>query len=237
MPARSLNEEMVASYQVEITGIERTKAEMAQLDRAIHQLRSGAYGTSKSGSQLTVSRAQNGSRSGDIFATEIDVVLNGRILPAVQRAMNSAMKQGKEIQASALEAAVTNTGLSGKPKRRKGPGRNVDGDMIAAIDTNVETQKSGSSVRVLGWHGWGIDNRGAGGKNSKYFEYQERGTLGRGGKVRFDDAHPAQKGGVRRNAIGKMPKRHDGLPAANSLGKSIIIVRENLKRELARIKK
>ena len=46
MAGESLGKQMVAAYSVEITGIARTRREMARLDQAIHSLRKHQYSPS-----------------------------------------------------------------------------------------------------------------------------------------------------------------------------------------------
>src|SRR5690606_4563202 len=123
-------------------------------------------------------------------------------------------------------AAVTAKGLSGEPAGRKSAGREVTGEMIRAIATNVETYKDGGSTQGTGWHGWPTEGR-------NHFEYQERGTRGRGGPTKDESAaagtlyrkpnRPSRKAAGVRSA-----GSHPGVPAANSLGTSIVVVREHL---------
>lgn len=221
-----LNEEMAASYTVEITGIERTRAELAQLDGAIKSLRKTPF--SSSGSATVASSLG----SADIFVTKFDDY-TGRVQSTVERAMTTGMALGRRTQAIALEQAITETGLT---RPGNGPGRNKTGKMIRAIRTNVEVYKSPSTTRYTGWHGWAKDAR------LGYEEYQERGTRGRGQTSRT----LASAGGSvnrRKNRAyghdfaGKKRGKGAGVPAANSLGAAIVPVREHLKRELRSLKR
>jgi len=227
--ADTLNEEMVASYNVNITGIDRTRAELARLDATIARLRKANYSP-------TVPTVTIGANLGgrDIFVSKMDD-LEGRVQASTQRAMASAMALGKRVQAQALRDATTKTGLSGQPKGRKGPGREVTGSMIAGIATNVETYKDGSATQITGWHGWPTEGR-------NYFEYQERGTKGRGGASKAESAasgslYRSPNKRSRKAAGQRTALNHPGVPAANSLGKSIVVVREHLKKELAGLKR
>jgi hypothetical protein len=225
-----LDEEMVATYAVGITGIQRSKSEMAKLDNAIRSLRQANYSPSSPVSLARFGTSKGdrlaGKRPGgkeDIFVGSIDQ-LEGRIQTAVSTAMASGMAQGKRVQAATLRAATTKTGRSGKPAGRKGPGREVTGEMIGAIATNVETQKVAAVTSIVGWHGWARHR-------PTYYEYQEGGTKGR-------------KSGQLGSALKRKVKTRDpesapglGVPAANSLGAAIIVVREHLKRELGKLKR
>lgn len=227
--AEALNEEMVASYSVAITGIERTRAELKRLDGAIALLRKTNY----SPAVPTVTVAGNlGGR--DIFSSKVDD-LEGRVQAGAQRAMASSMALGRRTQTEALRAAVTETGISGKPKGRKGPGREVTGSMIQGIATNVETYKDSTSTTVTGWHGWPTEGR-------KHFEFQERGTKGRGGAskayaLKVGSVYRAPNKKSRKAAGQRTQLNNRGVPAANSLGQSIVVVREHLKKELAGLKR
>lgn len=232
--AETLNEEMVATYEVEIVGIKRTRAELARLDGIISQLRAVPYANpsirvGSPGGGTAMVGAQIGS--GDIFVTSLDR-LEGRVQGATRDAMAKAMALGRRTQAEALRAAETKTGRSGKPKGRRGPGREVTGEMIRKIATNVETYQYGTGTRVNGWHGWSTIDR------SSHISFQEKGTKGRGGASR-DEANKA--GGIyrtknrkgKRTAGARGQQGHPGVPAANSLGASIVVVREFLIKELA----
>lgn len=230
--AKSLNEEMVASYGVSIIGIRRTKAELARLDGAIRSLRSANYSSGAGvGGPITVSQARFGTSRGDkllkgskdIFSAQVDM-LEGRIQTAAVAAVGKAVTKGKVVQAQALRAAETAKGRSGQPEGRKGTGRNVTGTMIKAISTNVEVSKTTATTTILGWHGWQRDR-------ADYFEYQEQGTKGRPSGQAPDSYNRLVKRRRKRAVAGR------GVPAANSLGAAIIIVREYLKTELARMKK
>lgn len=224
--AEQLDEEMVATYGVTITGIERTKAEMKRLTGAIEALRKAEY---SEGVTLTTARfsPRRSDRilgaKGDVFVAAVEL-LEGRVQDVAGKSMARGMALGRKAQAAALRAAETDTGKSGKPKGRKGPGREVTSALINGIVTNVETQKNGPITQILGWHGWKRER-------PDYFKYQELGTKGR--------ASGQQPEALKR----KVAKRRSdaakgrGVPAANSLGASIILVREQLKRDLGALKK
>lgn len=233
--ASSLNEEMVASYSVGITGVDRTQREMAALDAKIAELRSTSY---SSGVSLTVA-ANLESQAVGLKASERDIFQTkfrdfaGRVQTGAGKAMASGMALGKRVQQATLEAATTTTGLN--RGRGNGPGRNDTGTMIKRVATNVETYKGVGDTQITGWHGWQRDARG-------YFEFQENGTRGRGvasltvasgGNVihRNPNKPRAYAPGERRK------KAASGVPAANSLGAAIPVVREHLKRELAGLKR
>ena len=212
----ALDEEMVASYSIEIDGVQRTRSELAKLDSAIALLRAGQYSETSS-----VTAASNFAGS-DIFVSRIDV-LEGRVQTAANKAMLSGMDFGKNIQAATLRAATTATGASGASHiggRTGGAGREDSGKMIKAIRRNVEVFKTTGTTFITGWHGW-RESREA------YFVYQESGTFGRGGGT---------TSGLRRARRGGRSKNNSGVPAANSLGAAIIPVREFLKRELGYLK-
>jgi hypothetical protein len=214
MAAGDLSTELVASYNVEITGIDRTRKEMAQLDGLIRQLRSGSYGPIS----VTVASQLGG---GDVFVSKFDE-LTGRVQTKATRAMIEAMDFGKATQQAALRAATTPTGLSGKSHvgGRRGPGRDDSGAMIDAIQRNVETFKTASTTLITGWHGWGASRDGR-------FEYQEKGTNGR--------REIGSKSAKAKRAKASKQKGHPGVPAANSLGQAIIPTRETLRRKLEAI--
>lgn len=222
--------EMVATYAVSITGIQRTKAELAKVSLAISSLRQARYSP---GTNITVSQARFGASRGDrmvgknsrgtgedIFASPI-IELEGRIQTVVSSAMAHSMSEGKKMQAAVLRAAVTDTGKAGGA--RNGPGRDKTGKMIGAIRTNVETQKAGDATKIVGWHGWAKDR-------DDYFKYQEQGSKGR--------ASGQSPIGVQRKVKKRTAKAKGlGVPAANSLGVSIVVARENLKNKLRDLKK
>jgi len=221
-----LDDEMVASYGVEIRGIDRTKREMAALDREIKLLRGTKYNATSKGKAISVAETSFGtSRSSklgkdDIFVAKIDL-LEGRIQTVTQEALSSGMALGKRAQKATLEAAVTETGLQ-RPGR--GPGRNKTGGLISRLATNVETQKSAKSTFMVGWHGWPKIGR------ERYDPFQELGTKGR--------KSGQQTGSVRRKVKARRKgAKGRGVPAANSLGAAIILVREHLKRELKGLKR
>lgn len=226
--AGALNEEMVASYEVDIVGIQRTKNELKKLDNAIATLRKATY--SESVPTVTVAGSFGGS---DIFSTKMDA-LEGRVQTGVQEAMSSSMALGRKTQAAALRAATTPTGLSGRPAGRRGPGREVTGAMIRDIATNIETMKTTGDTKVLGWHGWSTSTRG-------YYEFQEQGTGGRGslGKSKAAKAGVVYRkpNAAKGRTTGRAGARGGGIQAANSLGTSIVPVREHLKAELGKIRK
>lgn len=222
--AENLEEEMVATYGVSIIGVQRTKAQLARLSKEIALLRSTNYSPT-----ATVSEARFGTSradkmlggKNDIFAAKVDM-LEGNVQTVASRAMASAMAKGKQVQTATLRAATTEKGASGKPNGRKSAGREVTGTMIRAIATNVETQRTAAVTSIVGWHGWRRHR-------TEYMEYQEQGTKGR-------------KSGQKSGSVNrKVKKKRDGVagrgvPAANSLGASIVIVREYLKRELEKIR-
>lgn len=214
----SLEEEMVASYSIEIDGVQRTRFEMAKLDAAIASLRAGKYSETSS-----VTAASNFAGS-DIFVSRIDR-LEGRIQTAAGKAMLAGMDFGKQVQAATLRAATTQTGASGashdpKKGRTGGAGREDSGTLIKQIKRNVEVFKSTSTTFITGWHGWREGRE-------DYFKYQESGSFGSGGGT---------TSGVRRKRRGSRSKGNSGVPAANSLGAAIVPVREFLKRELGYLK-
>lgn len=213
-----LTSEMIASYEVVINGFPETKKALAGLDAAIARLRAANYG---GGGYSTVTSASAAGR-GDILVHRIDE-LEGRVKSGTQRAMAKAMALGRRTQAEALRAAVTPTGASGKPAGRGGAGRDVTGGMINAVKTNVETATSGGGNLVTGWHGW-PDGDGS------YYHFQERGTKGRGG-YRPKSRNIGQ--GYRPQTKARVG---GGIKPANSLGTSIIVVREFLKAELKGLK-
>ena len=214
----AMKQEMIASYQVSINGFPEVRSSIQELDNAIALLRKATL----SGSTRTATAAVP-AKTGAVFAQEIDR-LEGRVKSATQKAMAKSMAFGKRTQSEALRAATTKTGLSGRPAGRKGPGREVTGDMINSIRTQVETLTVGKSSLVTGWHGW------PGGDD--YFGYQEIGTRGRtaSGKSR---AQARRKLGADYGSSGHVG---GGIKPANSLGSSIIKVREHLKAEIRRIK-
>ncbi len=214
-----LNEEMIASYQVVINGFAETRKNLAGLDAAIARLRAADY-SGGSGAHRTVTSATAAGSKG-IFVTRVDQ-LEGRVKSGTQRAMAKSMALGRRTQGQALRAAVTPTGLSGKPAGRNSAGRDVTGGMINAIRTNVETANAGRASMVTGWHGWPGDD--------SYYGFQERGTKGRGG-----NRPGPRKIGSSYRAQTKV-RKGGGIKPANSLGSSIITVREFLKSELRSLK-
>ena len=223
MAAENLEKEMVVTYAVAITNIERTKGEAALLDGAISTLRNTQYsiGSGVAEARFGTSRKMMKGKD-DIFVAKIED-MEGRVQTAVGKALASGMALGKKAQAATLRAAITDTGLSGKPIGRKGSGREVSGELIRGISTNVETEKVASVTTMVAWHGWQRDR-------PDYFKYQEEGTKGR--------KSGQQPGSVNRKVKKRRKKAAPGrgIKAANSLGAAIIIVREHLKRELGGIK-
>lgn len=205
-----ISAEMAAAYTVSIEGIERSKAEMSKVKDAITSLRKAEY---MPGVNVITSASLGVS---DILVTKIDA-LEGRVIGATSKAMATAMANGRRIQAEALRAAETKTGLSGKPAGRKSAGREVTGGLINAIKTNVETLRLRNLTQITGWHGWAVkDSDGEGRK--RYYKVQEKGNKGPG--------KPNKKTGKARSPI----------KAANSLGVAIPAVREELKRELGKVR-
>ena len=232
--AEFLAEEMVASYAIEIIGIERTKSEMKRLDEAIVSLRLTDYNQGAPGGGTVTNAAYRNSRAsrlskGDIFSARIDQ-LEGRVQSAASKAMAAAMTKGREIQQEVLKAATTETGLSGASHSkggRKGPGRNDSGETIAAIKNNVETSKTATTTNIIGWHGWPSSER------ASKAGYQEIGTRGRA-SAQVEGATVNRKVKKPARTPGKKKAAGRGVPAANSLGASILVVREKLKAELQR---
>ncbi len=229
MAREYLDEEMVASYAVEITGIERTKAELGKLDHAISLLRKAEYGPTS----VTVAGYSGGRSSKvqtDIFKAKIDQ-LEGRVQTAATTAMSKAVQKGQAIQARTLDAAVTDYGKSRMARSKgKSAGRNDEGDLIKALRNNVESFKEATRSTVIGWHGWPRAGR------DSYISYQERGTRQRkSAQLPGSVTRKPAKGGER--VPGKRKAKGLGVPAVNSLGAAIIIVREELKRELGKLKR
>lgn len=226
MTQKTLNEELAASYVVTVVGIDRTRAELSRLDGEIKALRRTTF--SSSGSATVASNLS----SGDIFTTRFSE-FESRVDTGVSGAMNSGMALGRRIQGTVLKQAVTETGLT---RPGKGPGRNKTGKLIRAIKSNVESHKTANASVFVGWHGWRKDAR------LGYEEYQERGTKGRGQTSR---TLASASGSVTRRKnkpyryeyAGKRRAKGPGVPAANSLGASIIQVREHIKRQLKDLKR
>lgn len=238
MAGESLDGEMVATYAVRVAGFARVKKEAAGLDAAIRSLRRTNYhGGTKGIPVTTVSQARFGTSKGDrligkrddgredIFVASIDA-MEGAVRGGVRDALLSGMAEGRRAQTAALRKATTKTGLSGKSHvgGRNGPGRDDSGDMIAQIATNVEVQDAMGGTNFVGWHGW---RRG----RSAKIEAQEKGTLGR--------KSGALAGSLARKKSARHDRKHHstGVPAANSLGAAIIVVREKLKTSLGALKK
>lgn len=213
-----LKEEMVATYGVEITGVERTKREMARVTAAITSLRQAEYMPGATVLDSRFGSAKNFGGKDDIFVAKVDI-LEGRIQGAVSDAMASAMAEGRRQQTAALRAAET---AHGRKRKGKGPGRDKTGEMIHAIATNVETQKSAGKTSILGWHGWRKGGRKA------YYGFQEQGTAGRAS----GQQKKSLKRAVKARRADTNPAVGRGIPAANSLGYAIIPVREYLRRKL-----
>jgi hypothetical protein len=206
-----LEQEMVASYEVTITGIKRTRSELAKLSAAISSLRAGSYGMN--GGHVTGAGNFGG---GDIFVTKMDD-LEGRIQTVASKAMLAGMDFGKNVQIVTLRAAVTATGAA----RGGNPGRDKTGAMIGAIKRNVEMSSTIGDRTITGWHGW------AEGRDD-YFSFQEQGTKKSGGGL--------AKGSIPRKRQGTKGGG-GGVPAANSLGAAIVPTREKLKADLKAMKK
>ena len=118
--AESLDEEMVATYGVTITGVERTKSELARLSEAIQTLRRTQYQENATVTQARFGTSRSDRLLGgrkDIFAASVDQ-LEGRVQSGVQKALASGMAYGRKAQIAALRAAETKTGKSGKPAGR-----------------------------------------------------------------------------------------------------------------------
>lgn len=212
-----LEEEMVASYEVQITGIQRTKTEMKRLDDAIRSLRAGAYSST---AKVTGAGNVKGFNK-DIFTEKIDA-LEGRVQTAAQNAMIKCMDIGKDVQAKSLRQSITDYGTERFKSGRGGSaGRDDTGAMIKALARNVEVSKGPNETLITGWHGWREDH-------PYYFEVQERGSHGGGGA----------SGGL--GSLGRKKTRGEGksggVPAANSLGAAIPLVRETLKSELGKLR-
>lgn len=230
--ADSLGEELTATYEVTITGFERTRSEMAKLDGVIAQLRAGNFRGAGNAGTATI----NGRRGGDngIFAASVDQ-LEGRVQTAAARAMVRGMDLGREIQKRTLENATTPTGESGKSHGggRKGAGRNDSGAMIARLKRNVESARTPGITILTGYHGWA--------DGGTYDDYQENGTKGRGGGKAAEQRKAGKVYRAPNKARGRVAgqKRSSGrgVPAANSLGAAIVPVREFLKSELGKMKK
>lgn len=221
----ALEEEMVASYSIEIDGIKRTKAEAAALDNAIHSLRAANYSANGS-----VTKLSGSGRSKDIFVGLVDDLV-GRVQTKVQKIVLDGMDKGKELQAATLRAATTETGESGKSHvgGRKGPGREDSGGMIERLARNVEVFKGADATLVTGWHGWPKDGRVV------TDDYQEVGTRGRA-SGQLQEAHKRKVRAPKFRAAGTKRAKGRGVPAANSLGAALPVVREQLKRELGGLK-
>lgn len=211
----NLNEELVASYEVTIGGIDRARDEMKRVDQEVQLLRKTVYSENAGVSQLSAGDP-------DVLVTRVNA-LEGRVQSATQKAMASSMALGRRTQIAALNAAETPTG-----RNRPGgsAGRNKTGAMIRAVSTNVETRKMGKFSQITGWHGWRKDGRAG------YFDFQERGTKGRGGDDQANAGLRRNKNKPVKRAAGQKRSKGAGVPAANSLGLSIITVREFLKKEL-----
>ena len=212
-------DQMVAAYTVHITGIDRTQKELDRLSTAIKSFRTAQY--SQSVPSITVA-SQLGSS--DIFLTKM-ADLRGRVQSGVEKAMLKGMASGRRIQIDTLRQATTRTGLSGKSHTkggRKGPGREDSGAMIREIKTNVESYKGTGDGTVTGWHGWRVEGRA-------WFSFQEKGTRGHSRKPR-----------IRRRAVATYlngGSANGGVPAANSLGRAIFVVRRQLEADLKGLKR
>jgi hypothetical protein len=215
--AEALDEELTAAYNVTISGIKRTRDQMARLDGVIRSLRATQY---QDGIPVT-NLAQVGATG---IAVALVDELEGRVQTQVQQDMLESMRFGKDLQAAALQAAVTPTGEA--RKHGNGPGRDDTGEMIDKIAFNVEVLKTAEVTYVTGWHGWKADARGT------HIDFQERGTRRRGGLGR----HTAKTVGILYRKPNDSPNPSArGVPAANSLGVSIVPVREALRALIARL--
>ena len=213
-----LDDEMVASYEVDIQGTSKTRSEMAKLDEAIRLLRAAQYSTT---TNVTGSTNFAGS---DVFVSYFDG-LEGKIKTVASKAILAGVDHGKAIQIATLRAAATDNGRAGRshdPKKGRtgGSGREDTGELIKQIKRNVEVPKGTGDVTITGWHGWSEGRK-------DYFKYQESGSFGRGGGT---------TSGVRRKRRGKKSGTNRGVPAANSLGAAIVPVREYIIRELGYLK-
>lgn len=230
--ADSLGEELTATYQVTITGFQRTKSEMAKLDSVVASLRAGNFRGRGNAGTATINSRRGGNNG--IFEAKVDE-LEGRVQTATGKAMIRAMDFGKEVQAKALEAATTPTGESGKSHGggRGGPGRNDSGAMIKRLKRNAEVARTPGITIVTGYHGWS--------DGGTYDDYQEHGTKGRGGGKAAEQRAAGKVYRAPNKARGRVAgqKRSSGagIPAANSLGTAIVPVREFLKAELNGLKR
>jgi hypothetical protein len=235
MPAASkLDEEMVASYAVTIEGVERTRKEMEMLDKEIRLLRSTNYSGSQKSVTIAASAERTSTRSKadrDIFTTKFAAV-EGRVQTQVREAVASSMALGKKTQAAALDAAETKTGV--ERVRRGGGGTSgrhtgKPNGMIQKLATNVESFRGPGFTSISGWHGWSRDAR-------SHFEFQEKGTKGKGGSASANSGVSRNPNRGRKRYAGQRGSNGSGVPAANSLGLAIPVVREHLKRELGAIR-
>jgi len=203
----------------------------------IRNLRTTVYSPYATSSVTTGGSAKtNGSKKADVFSTEA-LVLRGRIQTVVMKTMSSGMALGKKTQKQALRAAETETGRAGrshagKGKRKGGSGRDDTQAMINSVATNVEIERGTTFTSYVGWHGWVTGRK-------DYFEYQEHGTLGKGGdskaQAKSDGSVFRQKNTPKKKTPGSTKKSRGSVPAANSLGKSIPTVREYLRSELSKL--
>lgn len=221
MASLSGDGDLVADYEITITGIERTRYEMTLLTNAIKSLRATKYS-----SDSTVIRSAN-LGSTDIFTSAV-ADLEGRVQTKASQAMLHGMNLGKQLQIGALRSAETKKGRSGHPKGRNGAGRDVTGRMIKEIIRNVEVSKTRSQTLIVGYHGWKQDRE-------SYISYQEQGTHGRGGDREANSGVNRRKNTRKKYAPGQRRATGRGVPAANSLGQAIVPVREFLKTEIGRI--
>lgn len=161
MAKDAIGRQMAAAYVIEIDS-GKVRKDMERLDKVIRSLRAGQYTSATSN---TVATSLGGK---DLFVTRYDEI-EGRVVSIAEKAMIAGMDFGKDLQAQALQQAVTRTGLSGKPSGRNGPGRDVNGDMIEALTRGVEILQTGVRTIITGFHGWKTEGR-------RYFAYQEKGT-------------------------------------------------------------
>lgn len=205
--AETIGQEMFATYQVRITGVQRTQKQIDALDGLIKQIRGTSYGEG-----FSATAAANLS-SKDVFRTKFDEVI-GHVQEKAIAVMREGMQYGKDIQTEGLRDAITKTGARRSAAGvGNGPGRDKTGEMISEIAANVEVSKNPTSTNITGSHGWGLPDTSERGTpiRQKYLAVQEKGN---------------RSGGTRRQ-----PNRKP-IQAANSLGTAIPIVREELKRNL-----
>lgn len=173
MAGGEIKKEMAASYAVTISGVERTRSELAKLDTAIRELRRGTY------SPITSATVASSLGGKDLLVTKF-YVFGARIQTHVKQVVLDGMDMGKALQIEGLRAATTPSGLAGrshsKSGRKGGAGRDDTGTLIKNISRNVEYLRQGpDTTTVVGFHGWGTEGRGKDGVIS-YAKYQEKGS-------------------------------------------------------------